>query len=70
MSFFNIKRGNDHDVRKQISKAMGTLSWPMHKVSIEVGDDVLVPAGYQYHVFNEFTDNGGQMTVEGELVIL
>jgi hypothetical protein len=43
--------------------------WPRIKNSVETGDDVTILDGYQMIVMDEFTFNGGTLTIEGEMYI-
>lgn len=44
--------------------------WPYVRNSIQTGEALTIPAGHQLLVWENFTFNGGAVTIEGDLVIL
>jgi len=51
----------------------GTLSsshWPWVKNSVETGEAFTIPSGNQLLVYDEFLFDGGELIIDGELVIL
>lgn len=43
--------------------------FPTVKTSIEAGEDYTIPSGHQMQVFDDFTFDGGDLTLDGELIV-
>lgn len=71
---YPIYRAPDVNLRQQIMEHLQTLyysdQFSQVKTSAETGDDILIGEGYQMIVMNEFTLDGGSITIDGELFIL
>jgi hypothetical protein len=52
------------------SSVISALHWPYIKTSIETGESLTIPADSQAIVFDEFTFDGGEIVIDGELVLL
>lgn len=48
----------------------GVSDWPVIKNSIETGETYTVPEGFQMLVWKEFSFDGGDLTLDGDLVVL
>lgn len=76
---YEIYHANDTNLRSQITAHLRTLAglittsastdWPIVKKSIELDETFTIPEGYQLLVYQTFTFIG-EMTIDGELVIL
>ena len=44
--------------------------WPTVKTSVEENESLLIPEGHQLLVFREFTLDGGEVFLDGELIII
>jgi hypothetical protein len=49
---------------------ISALHWPYIKDSIETGESLTIPEDSQAIVFQDFTFDGGDITIDGELVVL
>ena len=71
---YPIYRANEVQLRQQIMEHLQTMYWADQfsqvKTSVEDGENILIPDGYQMIVMNEFTFDGGSVTIEGELFVL
>lgn len=71
---YPIYKANEVQLRQQIMEHLQTLYWgdqfSQNKTSVEAGESVLIPDGYQMIVMNEFTIDGGSLTIDGEFFIL
>jgi len=71
---YPIYRAPDVNLRQQIMEHLQSLYWADQfsqiKTSVETDESVLIPEGYQMIVMNEFTIDGGSVTIDGEFFIL
>ena len=71
---YPIYRATEVQLRQQIMEHLQTMYWADQfsqvKTSVESGDDVLIPEGYQMIVMNQFTFDGGSVTIDGEMFVL
>jgi hypothetical protein len=71
---YPIYRAPDVNLRQQIMEHFESLyfadQFSQVKTSVETDDAILIPEGYQMIVMNEFTLDGGDITIDGELFIL
>jgi hypothetical protein len=49
---------------------ISALHWPYIKTSIETGESLTIPEDSQAIVFQDFTFDGGEIVIDGELVVL
>jgi hypothetical protein len=71
---YPIKRANDTHLRKQIMEALDDLftrqKWSLVKNTIEVGESLTVPAGYELVTHSRTFDVEGTLDLEGTLYVL
>lgn len=70
---YPIYKAPDVQLRQQIMEHLQTLyyadQFSMVKDRVETGDDILIPTNYQMFVADAFTIDGGNLTIDGRLLI-
>jgi hypothetical protein len=70
---YPIYRANEVNLRLQIMEHLESLYWAdqfsMVKDRVEAGEDIVIPENYQMFVADAFTIDGGNLTIEGRLLI-
>jgi len=49
---------------------IGSTDWPVVKNSIIAGEEYTVPTGFQMLVWDNFVYDGGNLILDGDLIVL